>query len=174
MARTAPPEPRPAANAPARALAAPSARAATQGKSAAADKSIVTFNAFSSTNNGAILKSPTGAVSWRIGGDGRIERSTDAGRTWALQMSPVQEEWLAGAAVSETTCWIVGRNGAIARTTDGEHWEQIASPPMASAASGKLPDWIAITATDAQTATITASDQRRYATQDGGKTWRTQ
>jgi photosystem II stability/assembly factor-like uncharacterized protein len=45
---------------------------------------------------------------------------------------------------------------------------------LAASPAGKLPDWIGVTARDAQAATITASDQRRYATQDGGKTWQAQ
>jgi hypothetical protein len=174
MSRPAPPEPRAAANSPARALIAPSARAATSSKSAAADKSIATFSAPSGASVAGLLKSPSGAVSWRIGVNGRIERSTDAGRTWILQASPSQEEWQAGVAVSDTICWIVGRNGSIARTTDGEHWEKIAPPSLSAAASRQFTDWINVMASDAQTATITSSDQHRYATQDGGMTWRAQ
>jgi photosystem II stability/assembly factor-like uncharacterized protein len=122
---------------------------------------------------GIQVKTLSGNVFWRAGKGGNIQRSTDAGRTWILQASPLQEDWLAGAAISEKVCWLVGRNGAIARTTDGEHWERIASPPLAST-SGKLPDWSGVTARDAQNATISASDGRRYATPDGGKTWRVQ
>jgi hypothetical protein len=120
------------------------------------------------------VKTPSGTILWRAGMGGRIERSTDAGRTWILQKSPLREEWLAGAAASDTMCWVVGRNGAIARTTDGRHWKKIAPPRLAVDSSGKYPDWISITAASAQTATITASDQRRYVTQDGGKTWKAQ
>jgi hypothetical protein len=120
------------------------------------------------------IKTPSGKVFWRVGKSGRIQRSTDAGRAWILQTSPLQEEWLAGAAVSDTICWIVGRNGAIARTIDAEHWEKIAPPSLSAATSGKLPDWINVAVSGAQTATIVANDQRRYATQDGGKTWRAQ
>jgi photosystem II stability/assembly factor-like uncharacterized protein len=119
-----------------------------------------------------LIRTPSGSTSWRAGKGGRIERSADAGRTWISQASPSQEDWLAGAAVSDTICWIVGRNGAIARTMDGERWQKIAPPPLTVDSSGKLPDWISITAASAQTATITANDQRRYVTQDGGKTWR--
>jgi hypothetical protein len=121
-----------------------------------------------------LVKTPSGTILWRAGMGGKIERSIDTGRTWILQKSPLQEEWLAGAAISDTFCWIVGRNGAIARTTDGSHWKKIASPRLAVDSSGKYPDWISITAAGAQTATITANDQRRYATQDGGKTWKAQ
>jgi photosystem II stability/assembly factor-like uncharacterized protein len=124
--------------------------------------------------NATLLRTPSGSTLWRVGKGGGIERSTDAGRSWIVQTSPAQEEWLAGTAISDTICWIAGRNGAISRTTDGEHWEKMPPPPLAANSSGKLPDWISITAAGAQTATITASDQRRYSTQDGGKTWRAQ
>ena len=79
----------------------------------------------------ALLKTPSGSTLWRVGKGGIIERSSDAGKTWVSQMSPSQEDWLAGAAVSDTVCWLVGRNGAIARTADGEHWERVAPPAQA-------------------------------------------
>jgi hypothetical protein len=122
--------------------------------------------------NATLIRAPSGSISWRAGKGGRIERSADAGHTWISQASPLQEDWLAGAAVSGTICWIVGRNGAIARTTDGDRWEKITPPRLAAGSSGKLLDWISIAAAGEQAATITASDQRRYVTQDGGKTWR--
>ena len=120
------------------------------------------------------IKTPSGKILWRAGKSGTIQRSTDAGGAWTSQSSPLQEDWLAGAAVSDTVCWIVGRNGAIVRTTDGNHWKKIAPPPMAADSTGKLPDWTGIVAADAKTATITASDQRRFATQDAGKSWKAQ
>jgi hypothetical protein len=120
------------------------------------------------------IRTPSGNVLWHVGKNGLIERSSDAGKEWAVQSSPSQEEWLAGAAVSDKICWIVGRNGAIARTTDGEHWGKIPPPQSSADSSGKFPDWINVTAKDALTATITARDQRRFATQDGGKIWRLQ
>jgi hypothetical protein len=121
-----------------------------------------------------VVKAPSGTLLWRAGSRGNIQRSSDGGATWISQESPSQEDWLAGSAASETACWLVGRNGAIARTTDGQRWETIAPPPSAASAPGKFPDWTGITVRKADTATITAGDQRRYATQDGGKTWRTQ
>ncbi len=122
----------------------------------------------------SLLKAPSGSILWRAGKGGIIERSTDAGKTWLSQMSPSQEDWLAGAAVSDTVCWLAGRKGAMARTTDGEHWERIAPPSQAFGADAKLPDWTAITARDGRSATITASDGRHYATPDAGKTWQLQ
>jgi hypothetical protein len=120
------------------------------------------------------INSPSGKILWRAGKGGVIQRSADAGRTWTPQKSPLQEDWFAGAAVSDKICWIAGRSGAIARTTDGNHWKKIAPPPMAADSSGKFPDWISITASDAKNVTITASDQRHFSTQNAGKTWTAQ
>ena len=120
------------------------------------------------------MKAPSGVVLWRAGDGGRIERSTDGGKTWASEISPSQEDWLAGVAISDTVCWLAGRNGAMARTMDGSHWQPVAPPPQAARADGKLPDWTSITAGDAQSATIAASDGRKFATADGGRTWRQQ
>jgi hypothetical protein len=120
------------------------------------------------------LKPPTGPILWRAGVGGLIERSVDAGSTWVPQTSPLQEDWIAGAAVSDRVVWLAGRKGTVARTTDGEHWTQVAPPSRATIATGMPPDWIAVTATDAQNATITSADHHQYVTQDGGKTWRAQ
>jgi hypothetical protein len=122
----------------------------------------------------ALLKAPSGSALWRAGKGGTIERSNDAGKTWASQASPSKEDWLAGAAVSDTVCWLAGRNGAIARTLDGVHWQRIAPPAQAAAVAGKSADWTGITTRNAQTATIAASDGRKFATADGGKTWQQQ
>jgi photosystem II stability/assembly factor-like uncharacterized protein len=109
-----------------------------------------------------------------MGNEGRIERSDDGGQTWKLQADALQGDWRGGAVISDKVWWLVGGNGAIARTTDGEHWERIAPPALAADASGKQPDWLGIVASDSQTATITAGNQQRYATHDGGKTWQKQ
>lgn len=125
-------------------------------------------------NFSSLLKAPSGLTLWRAGRGGIIERSTDAGKTWVSQMSPSKEDWLAGAAVSDTVCWLVGRNGAIARTSDGEHWHTVGSPSLARGASGKFPDWVGVTAMGAQAVSITGGDQQHYTTQDGGQTWQVQ
>jgi len=124
--------------------------------------------------NASLLKAPGGTTFWRGGIGGSIERSTDAGSTWKPQASPTREDWIAGAAVSDSVCWLAGRNGAIAKTVDGEHWEGVSPPAQAASPAGKLPDWIDIAAGNTQSATLTANDGRRFATQDGGKTWQLQ
>jgi hypothetical protein len=117
---------------------------------------------------------PYGSTVWRFGKGGRIERSGDSGETWVSQTSPIQEDWLAGVAVSDTLCWAAGKNGSIALTTDGERWERVAPPAMSAGADSKWPDWTGITARDAQSATVTTSDGLKFATADGGKTWQIQ
>lgn len=126
-------------------------------------------------NAGALqIQAPSGKPMWRAGSGGKIEHSLDGGKTWVMQTSPSHQDWLAGAAALDTVCWLVGRNGSIARTTDGEHWELIPAPAAAAGASGRFPDWTGVTANSAQDAAITSSDNRRYVTVDGGRTWRLQ
>ena len=114
-----------------------------------------------------VLASPNRSVLWRLGLAGRIELSTDQGRTWQQQSSGVTGDLLAGAAPSDKVAWIAGRAGVVLRTTDGEHWQRVA-PADAGA------DWTGIEASDALHATITSSDRRRFATDDGGQTWKQQ
>ncbi|MBZ5661484.1 MAG: hypothetical protein LAO08_13845 [Acidobacteriia bacterium] len=120
------------------------------------------------------VQAPSGKILWRAGAGGRIQQSADGGRTWIMQASPSPQEWLATAAISDTVCWLVGRNGSIARTTDGEHWLPIAPPVAAAGLSGRFPDWTGVTASSALAATVTSSDNQRYRTEDGGLTWRQQ
>ena len=121
-----------------------------------------------------ILVSPSGQVRWAAGREGFIYRSSDGGRTSVAQTSPFTDDWEAGVAISDTVCWLVGDHGAIARTMDGVHWEKIAPPAASSDANGTFPDWISISASSAKAAVIGARDGRRFATVDGGKTWRAQ
>ncbi len=111
-----------------------------------------------------VIAAPAGTVRWRVGPGGAVARSGDAGRTWQPQVSGVEAELLAGATPSEAVCWVVGRDATILRTTDGEHWEKIASPARV--------DWTGVQAQDALRARIFAANHLRYDTEDGGRTWR--
>ena len=110
----------------------------------------------------ARIASPTPSVLWRLAASGRIERSTDEGRSWTLQ-ADVGVELLAGSASSELVCWVVGRGGTVMRTTDGERWNQAAAPTDQ--------DLVSIDAQDAMNATTRAADGSRFVTTDGGRTW---
>jgi Photosynthesis system II assembly factor YCF48 len=102
---------------------------------------------------------------WRLGEDGRIEISTDHGKTWKLQSSGVSADLTAGSASSEEVCWVVGKAGTLLLTVDGgKHWNKIASP-IASDLGG-------VHATDASHASIwDISNRTSFETNDGGVTW---
>ena len=94
-----------------------------------------------------------------------LRRDAD-GRTHP-QHSGASTDLVAGAAPSATVCWIVGRSGTIVRTTDGgEHWTLILAPTEDNLA--------AVTASDANDATVTTAGGRSFATSDGGASWHPQ
>jgi hypothetical protein len=110
------------------------------------------------------IRTPDPAVLWRIV-DGRlVQRSHDAGSTWADQFRADEGATLtAGVAPSTTASWIVGRAGVIVRTADGRAWQRVQfAEPL---------DFTAVVAADARTATVTGADGRQFATTDGGTTW---
>jgi hypothetical protein len=112
------------------------------------------------------ISSPDQSVSWIAGKNGMILRRDADGRTHP-QHSGASTDLVAGAAPSATVCWIVGRSGTIVRTTDGgEHWTLILVPTA--------DNLTAVTASDANDATITTACGRSFATSDGGTSWRPQ
>jgi hypothetical protein len=112
------------------------------------------------------ISAPDQSVSWIAGKNGMILRR-DADRRTHPQHSGASTDLIAGAAPSTTVCWIVGRSGTIVRTTDGgEHWTLILAPTADNLA--------AVTASDANDATITAAGGRSFATSDGGASWHPQ
>jgi hypothetical protein len=102
---------------------------------------------------------------WRLGAGGRIEHSTDRGKTWKLQNSGVSADLTAGSATSDKVCWVVGKSGTLLLTSDGgKHWEALASPITG--------DIGGIHATDALHASIwDVPNRQSYETSDGGVTW---
>jgi hypothetical protein len=107
---------------------------------------------------------PGRKVMWRFGAGGMIEKSSDAGKTWTMQASPVTADLRAASAPSVKVCWVVGAAGTILRTVDGEKWEQVESPTLA--------DLQLVSARDAANATVTTVEGKIYVTSDGGRTWR--
>jgi hypothetical protein len=109
------------------------------------------------------VASPDGRVVWRFGASGVILRAENS-TAWTSQPSGVISDLLAASAPSDDICWIVGKSAIVLRTLDGgAHWQMVKGP------SGD--DFSAVTATDSNNATVTASNGNRYLTHDGGVTW---
>lgn len=101
---------------------------------------------------------------YRVTPDGLVERSSDGGATWRPERLKTKAPIVAASAPSGEICWLVGRDGTILVTKNAKKWKKI-WPPAAI-------DLIAVTAQDAKSATVTASDGRKFSTTDGGKTWK--
>lgn len=111
----------------------------------------------------AETRSPDAAVRWRYGAAGSLQQSTDGGATWQSAISGVTADLLAASAPSPAVCWVVGRAGTVLLTVDGRSWQrQPFNEPV---------DLVAVQASDARTATVTAADRRRFRSTDGGRTW---
>jgi Photosynthesis system II assembly factor YCF48 len=112
-----------------------------------------------------VIVAPGEKNAWRVGEAGKIERSTDHGKTWKLEKSGVTADLTAGSATADKVSWVVGKSGTILLTTDGgKHWKQITSP-----ISGDLGG---IHATDALHASVwDVPNRQSFETSDGGVTW---
>jgi photosystem II stability/assembly factor-like uncharacterized protein len=71
---------------------------------------------------------------------------------------------VAGSATSPLNCWLVGREGVVLVTHDGQTFRRV-SVPEAVHLTG-------VTAQDGMRATVTATDGRNFSTFDGGLTWK--
>jgi hypothetical protein len=108
------------------------------------------------------IRSANPATRWRVTGT-QVERSTDAGSTWTPVFTGVTAGILAGAAPSDSICWLAGRDGIVLLSIDGTTWQRVTSPDTT--------DLSAIRATDGRTATVTTADGREFTTTDAGRTW---
>jgi hypothetical protein len=107
--------------------------------------------------------SPDPALRWRPAGSGKVERSTDGGRTWVRQDLPTALPITAGSSPSTDVCWLAGRSGVVALTTDGTTWTLRPLPESV--------DITGIHATSATSAEATTYDGRSFSTRDGGASW---
>ena len=124
---------------------------------------MVTVESADDRNARTLVQSPDPQVLWRISGGRYIERSGDAGATWKVQWTSPNAHVIAGASPSVDTCWLVGRGGIILVTSDGTKWRTI-TPPLDA-------DFREVQASDASSATVTTTDDRKFTTTDGGKRW---
>jgi photosystem II stability/assembly factor-like uncharacterized protein len=112
------------------------------------------------------IQSPDGNIRWRLDGP-TVSRTSNGGATWSEQYTGTATPLTAGSAPSPTVCWVVGLRGVIVLSTDGQTWRRIDFPHPAA-------DLIRVTASDSNTATVTAADGRVFRTVDGGRTWTAQ
>jgi hypothetical protein len=70
---------------------------------------------------------------------------------------------MAGSAPLPLVCWLVGRAGFVAITTNGLEFRRISFPEAV--------DLTSVSAVDATSAVVTTADQRVFRTEDAGKSW---
>ncbi len=147
---------------------APAVYSTTESVEVSAEEAPINGRSFSmlQVQGGGFILAPDNKHGWRVGPAGKIERSTDAGKTWKTQDSGVNADLLAGSAPSDKVCWIAGKAGILLLTTDGgKHWKQLTSP-IADDLGG-------VHALDAQHASIwDVPNGKRFETSDGGLTWK--
>jgi hypothetical protein len=103
------------------------------------------------------------AARWQRSGTA-IEFAPRADVPFTTATLPVAADAIAaGSAPGGTVCWFVGRGGLVLVSTDGVRFVRVSAPAAV--------DLVAITATDARSATVTAAGGRRFRTADQGASW---
>jgi hypothetical protein len=110
-----------------------------------------------------VISTADSDVFYRIAGGGFVEISEDGGATWQRQLLNPSAEFTAGSAPEPRICWLVGHSGIVFLTEDGKSWRKLPSPTSE--------DLAAVVARTASSATVTATDDRKWSTDDAGKTW---
>ena len=153
-APSAPAAPPAAMNAPARAeVDRSSSGAAVAGQVATLNREVVST---------VVVTSPDGGVVWRAAAAG-LERSDNGGVTW-VRTAATQAVLAAGVCVSRDVCWFAGARGTVMRVIDGRTVAPVPFPqPL---------NLTAVTAIDADRATVTTAAGQSFTTTDAGATWR--
>ena len=116
--------------------------------------------------DGAIVSTPDAQVRWRVSA-AAAERSTDGGRTWqrlAFSGNPeLLRNIVTGSCPTPDVCWFAGRTGTVLVAADGRTVRAIEFPDVSNLT--------AVAAVNGLEAIVTASDGRRFRTDDGGRTW---
>jgi len=107
--------------------------------------------------------SPEPAYRWRTIAPGSVLYSVDGGVNWRPSSTGTSVVLHAGSAPFRSVCWLVGQAGTVLLTTDGQTWQLRPFPERV--------DLTDVRAVDGRNATVTTSNRRRFATNDGGATW---
>ncbi len=108
-----------------------------------------------------MVVAPGSSLQWRVVARRRLERSVDAGASWASVAYQAPADLTAGASPGGSVCWFVGRAGTVAVTTDGSTFTRVAVPTAA--------DLVAVRPDDARTAVVVTATGAAFTT-DGGAT----
>ena len=124
----------------------------------------------SSTKNDELATRARMVPRWTLSSDGTLQRSFDAGKTWATIPFAGNSVFRALAAVG-ADIWVGGSRGSLYRSIDaGEHWLKVTP-----SAGGKVltADIIGVEFTDANHGKLTTADEQIWITTDAGQTWQT-
>jgi hypothetical protein len=107
---------------------------------------------------------------WTLSSAGTLQRSFDAGKTWAKIPFPGGSVFRALATVG-ADIWVGGSGGSLYRSTDaGEHWLKVTPT-----AGGKVlsADIIGVEFADSNHGKLTTANEQIWITGDAGQTWQT-
>lgn len=128
------------------------------------------FTDAASTQNDELRSRARSVPRWTLSSDGTLQRSFDAGKTWATIPFAGNSVFRALAAVG-ANIWVGGSGGSLYRSTDaGEHWLRVkpsTGDKMLTA------DIIGVEFTDANHGKLTTADEQIWITADAGQTWQT-
>jgi hypothetical protein len=109
------------------------------------------------------VTSADNAAAYRVMEERTVERSTDGGRTWVTEPTPVVTGLRVGSAPSGDICWLAGAAGLVLRRSADGAWHLVPLPqPLAI---------VRITATSAIDAVVSTANGQRWQTSDGGGRW---
>ena len=132
--------------------------------SSTAEKSLAKTKQAEERYTETVISTPDSDIFYRIAKGGFVEISEDGGATWQGQLLNPSAEFTAGSAPEPRICWLVGRSGIVFLTEDGKSWRKLPSPTSE--------DLVVVVAKSASNATVTATDNQRWSTDDAGKNWR--
>ena len=145
--------------------AAPSAQSAKEADASArrdAAPAPARLSTFAATPD-VVIVSSNPATRFRLLRGGGVQRSADGGATWRTESTGATDTLVAGSSPSPSVCWLIGPSGTVLLSTDGRSWRRLTFPATV--------DLRAVTAADADNATVTTADGRVFVTADGGQAW---
>ena len=108
------------------------------------------------------------SVNWAVSPEGRLQRSTDAGKTWEAVPMLEGSSFHAVSAVGRDV-WAGGDHGLLCHSSDGGgHWTEVKPVFLGTALTA---DIVHIEFLDARHGRLTTANQEIWATTDGGATW---